>query len=74
MSETAEDRAKKRFEKYLNGPMGKETFETLDEGESFILRNSEHIMRVTRGAAELMSRCFENSIYSCQASSEDSIS
>ncbi|MFX0055604.1 MAG: hypothetical protein ACFFAX_06405 [Promethearchaeota archaeon] len=48
MSETVEDRVRKRFEKYLNGPMGKETLETLDEGESFILQTSEHIMRVTK--------------------------
>jgi hypothetical protein len=48
ITETAEDQAKKRFEKYLNGPMGKTVLENLDEGESFILQTSQYTFRVTK--------------------------
>jgi hypothetical protein len=37
-----------RFTNYLNGHRGKAVLDTLDEGESFILQTSEHILRVTK--------------------------
>ena len=37
-----------RFERYLNGPMGKGVLANLEEGESFILQTSEHALRVTK--------------------------
>jgi hypothetical protein len=48
MSGATEDRVRKRFEKYLNGPMGKTVLENLDEGENFILQTSQHTFRVTK--------------------------
>ncbi|TXT57762.1 MAG: hypothetical protein BAJATHORv1_10468 [Candidatus Thorarchaeota archaeon] len=37
-----------RFEKYLNGPLGRPVLENLEEGESFILQTSEHVLRITK--------------------------
>jgi hypothetical protein len=47
-TESTAERVKSRFERYLNGPMGKSVLENLEEGEHFILQTSEHIMRVTK--------------------------
>jgi hypothetical protein len=44
----SEEQVRKRFEKYLNGPMGKTVLKNLEEGESFILQASENTMRVTK--------------------------
>ncbi|RLI55490.1 MAG: hypothetical protein DRP09_09830 [Candidatus Thorarchaeota archaeon] len=46
--EAPADRVVSRFERYLNGPMGKTVLSSLDEGESFILQTSEHTLRVTK--------------------------
>jgi hypothetical protein len=46
--ETPIDKVVARFEKYLNGPMGKSVLSNLEEGESFILQTSEHTLRVTK--------------------------
>ena len=46
--ETPVDRVVSRFERYLNGPMGRTVLSNLDEGESFILQTSEHTLRVTK--------------------------
>ena len=46
--ETPIDKVVARFEKYLNGPMGKLVLSNLEEGESFILQTSEHTLRVTK--------------------------
>ncbi len=46
--ETPIEKVVARFEKYLNGPMGKSVLVNLDEGESFILQTSEHTLRVTK--------------------------
>ena len=46
--ETPIDKVIARFERYLNGPMGKAVLSNLDEGESFILQTSEHTLRVTK--------------------------
>jgi hypothetical protein len=46
--ETPVDRVISRFERYLNGPMGKTVLSNLDEGESFILQTSEHTLRITK--------------------------
>lgn len=37
-----------RFTNYLNGHRGKAVLDSLEEGESFILQTSEHILRVTK--------------------------
>ena len=45
---TKSDRILRRFQKYLNGPLGKTVLENLEEGESFILQTNEHTLRVTK--------------------------
>ena len=47
-SKTTEDRVIRRFQKYLNGPLGKTVLENLEEGESFILQTNDHTLRVTK--------------------------
>jgi hypothetical protein len=48
MDDSSAKRVIARFERYLNGPMGKKVLEGLEEGESFILQTSQHTMRVTK--------------------------
>jgi hypothetical protein len=56
--ENAEEQARKRFDKYINGPMGVTILEKLEEGESFILQTSEYAFRISkkkgRGVIELV--------------------
>ncbi|MBD3406219.1 MAG: hypothetical protein GF411_08930 [Candidatus Lokiarchaeota archaeon] len=37
-----------RFERYLNGPLGRPVLENLEDGESFVLQTSEHVLRITK--------------------------
>jgi hypothetical protein len=37
-----------RFTKYLNGPLGRNVLDNLDEGESFILQTSDHTLSITK--------------------------
>ena len=37
-----------RYSNYLNGPMGKNVMENVDEGESFVLETSKYVLRVTK--------------------------
>ncbi len=37
-----------RFERHLNGPLGKKVLDNLEEGESFLLQTSEHTLKVTK--------------------------
>ncbi|MFW9967539.1 MAG: hypothetical protein ACFFEA_10335 [Candidatus Thorarchaeota archaeon] len=37
-----------RYVKYLNGPMGKNVMDNVNEGESFVLETSTHKLRVTK--------------------------
>ena len=37
-----------RFTNYLNGPLGRNVLENLDEGETFILRTSDHTLSITK--------------------------
>jgi len=46
-------RAVNRFSNYLNGPLGKQVLDNMDEGEGFVLQVPGHILRITKrsGAA-----------------------
>ena len=37
-----------RYSNYLNGPMGKNVMENVDEGKSFMLQTSKYLLRVTK--------------------------
>ena len=37
-----------RFEKHLNGPMGKAVLDNLDEGEIFTVENKDHILKIKK--------------------------
>ncbi len=37
-----------RFTNYLNGPLGRNVLDNLDEGESFILQTSDHTLSITK--------------------------
>jgi len=43
-----EQRAIRRFSKYLNGPLGRHVMNDIEEGESFILQTPGYQMRVTK--------------------------
>ncbi|NWF95086.1 MAG: hypothetical protein HXY34_02995 [Candidatus Thorarchaeota archaeon] len=40
------------WSRMLNGPRGKSVLDTLDEGESFILQTSRHVLRVTKSGGK----------------------
>lgn len=42
------ERVVQRYSNYLNGPMGKNVMENVDEGESFMLETSKYVLRVTK--------------------------
>ena len=42
------DRVVQRYSNYLNGPMGKRVMENIEEGDSFVLETSTHMLRVTK--------------------------
>jgi hypothetical protein len=44
----SKERVVQRYAKYLNGPMGKNVMENVDEGESFMLETSKYLLRVTK--------------------------
>ncbi len=37
-----------RFQKHLNGPMGKGVLDNLDDGEVFTIENQEHILKIKK--------------------------
>jgi hypothetical protein len=37
-----------RYSNYLNGPMGKNVMENVEEGDSFELQTSKYLLRVTK--------------------------
>ena len=37
-----------RFQKHLNGPMGKAVLDNLDEGEIVTIENQEHILKIKK--------------------------
>lgn len=37
-----------KFQKHLNGPMGKVVLEHLEEGEVFTIENKEHILKIKK--------------------------
>jgi hypothetical protein len=45
---SSEQKAVRRFTKYLNGPLGRTVMNDIEEGESFILQTQEYQMRVTK--------------------------
>ncbi|MHA2004741.1 MAG: hypothetical protein ACW960_11620 [Candidatus Thorarchaeota archaeon] len=42
------ERVVQRYSNYLNGPMGKNVMENVDEGESFTLETPKYLLRVTK--------------------------
>jgi hypothetical protein len=42
------ERVVQRYSNYLNGPMGKNVMENVDEGASFMLETSKYVLRVTK--------------------------
>ncbi len=45
-----------RFEKYLNGPLGRPVADALEEGSSLQIQTSSHILRVTKENGRLVVR------------------
>ena len=37
-----------RYSNYLNGPMGKNVMDSVDEGDSFMLETSQYLLKVTK--------------------------
>jgi len=48
LKDSDRERVVQRYVKYLNGPMGKNVMDNVDEGESFVLETSTHKLRVTK--------------------------
>ncbi|RLI51357.1 MAG: hypothetical protein DRO73_00135 [Candidatus Thorarchaeota archaeon] len=44
----SDDGVARRFERYLNGPLGKRILESLEDNETFIMRTSAHTLEVTK--------------------------
>ena len=42
------ERLAKLYMEYLNGPLGKAVLDRLNEGESFTIRSTEEVMKVTK--------------------------
>jgi hypothetical protein len=46
------ERLAKLYMEYLNGPLGKGVLDRLKEGESFTIRSTDEVMRVTKLAGK----------------------
>jgi len=53
------ERIVNRFTEYLNGPMGKSTFENIDEGKSFVLETYGHILSITKKSGKAVVELLE---------------
>ncbi len=53
------ERIASRFTHYLNGPMGRNVMDVLDEGESFILQTSSVTLRVTKREGKAVVKALE---------------
>ncbi|MFX1262461.1 MAG: hypothetical protein ACFFAZ_10260 [Promethearchaeota archaeon] len=44
----SKDRVVQRYSNYLNGPMGRNVMDNVEEGDSFELQTTEYLLRVTK--------------------------
>ena len=44
----SKDRAVQRYSNFLNGPMGRNVMDNVEEGDSFELQTSKYLLRVTK--------------------------